>query len=243
MFITRHHAIRVGDVLVPAEHLVNGRSIVWDSRDRVIEYYHIELDQHAVLCAEGAPAESFRDDSSAHLFHNRDDRPALPVMPPRLPIITGGAALDAAWLGIAARADMRNRSTIRDADPHLLIDGVRVDACWADGTRWHFDLPQRHGEIMLASRSVVPAIDGRAVDRRRLGVAVRDILFGTRDCRQAIALDDARLQDGWHPAEHDHRWTKGAAMLPSPSWRGGAHWLQLDIAETRLPYRPMLHAA
>ena len=243
LFVTRHHAMRIGDVLVPAEHLVNGRSIVWDNADRVIEYYHIELDRHAVLCAEGAPAESFRDEGSAHLFQNRDDRPMLGLVAARLPIITGGAALDAAWLSVAARAGVLDTTIIEEADPHLLIDGVRVDACWRDGTCWHFDLPAQHGQIILASRSIVPAIDGRDADRRRLGIAVRGILYGTRDRRRAIALGDVRLEGGWHPAEHDHRWTKGEAMLPPSGWRGGAHWLQLDIAETSLPYRPMLHAA
>ena len=42
------------------ENLVNGRSIVVDQRaDAVsLDYYHIDLEEHDVVLAEGAPAET-----------------------------------------------------------------------------------------------------------------------------------------------------------------------------------------
>lgn len=45
------------EVLVPAKFLVNGRSVTVEPRPRV-EYFHILLDRHEILLAEGAPAES-----------------------------------------------------------------------------------------------------------------------------------------------------------------------------------------
>jgi len=50
----------VNDVLVPVKLLVNGTSIVQVRLDGVT-YYHVELPRHAVILAEGLPAESYLD--------------------------------------------------------------------------------------------------------------------------------------------------------------------------------------
>ena len=55
--------------LIPARCLLNGSTIVRDRVERV-DYYHVELDSHDVLLAEGAPSESFMDDDSRGVFHN-----------------------------------------------------------------------------------------------------------------------------------------------------------------------------
>jgi hypothetical protein len=57
-------------VLIEAKDLVNGVSIVQAERVDRVEYFHIELDTHDVIIAEGALAESFIDDDSRGLFHN-----------------------------------------------------------------------------------------------------------------------------------------------------------------------------
>ena len=44
----------VGAVLVPVEHLINGVSVLWNDAERVVEYYHVELDAHDVMLANGA---------------------------------------------------------------------------------------------------------------------------------------------------------------------------------------------
>jgi Hint domain len=61
---------QIDDVLIPVEFLVNHRSIIWDDRAREIEIYHVEVRRHGVLLANGAPAESYRDDGNRWLFHN-----------------------------------------------------------------------------------------------------------------------------------------------------------------------------
>ncbi|MDA8249648.1 MAG: Hint domain-containing protein [Rhodospirillales bacterium] len=77
LLVSPGHAIRVGDVLAHAGALVNGTSIVQE-RDMpmVFPYYHVELDSHAVLRAEGAPAESFLDGVEDLAFDNAGERPA-----------------------------------------------------------------------------------------------------------------------------------------------------------------------
>src|SRR5205823_3741803 len=72
LYLTRGHSLYLDGILVPVEFLVNGRSILFDAAAREIEFYHIELAEHEVLIAEGAPAESYRDDGNRLLFDNPD---------------------------------------------------------------------------------------------------------------------------------------------------------------------------
>ena len=75
LWISPHHAMYFKDnhleaVLIEAKDLVNGVSIVQADRVDSVEYFHIELDSHDVIIAEGALSESFIDDDSRGLFHN-----------------------------------------------------------------------------------------------------------------------------------------------------------------------------
>ena len=56
--------------LVPARHLVNGSSIVRERNLERVDYFHIELENHYVIYAEGARSETFIDDDSRGMFHN-----------------------------------------------------------------------------------------------------------------------------------------------------------------------------
>ena len=60
LWLSPGHHIRWKDVLIPASALVNGQSVVGAAPDRV-EYWHVELDAHDILIAEGLPAESYLD--------------------------------------------------------------------------------------------------------------------------------------------------------------------------------------
>ncbi|HEY1931691.1 MAG TPA: Hint domain-containing protein, partial [Acetobacteraceae bacterium] len=63
------HAVYVNEVLVPVKHLINGTTIAQVQVDRVT-YYHVELDRHDVVYAEGLPAESYLDVGDRANFAN-----------------------------------------------------------------------------------------------------------------------------------------------------------------------------
>jgi hypothetical protein len=62
-----------GGVLIEAKDLVNGVTVIQAEKVERVEYFHIELDTHDVVLAEGAPSESFMDDDSRGMFHNADE--------------------------------------------------------------------------------------------------------------------------------------------------------------------------
>ncbi len=80
LWISPHHAMYFSDhggVLIEARNLVNGVSIVQAEHVDTVEYFHIELDSHDVIIAEGALSESFIDDDSRGMFHNAQDYDTL----------------------------------------------------------------------------------------------------------------------------------------------------------------------
>ncbi|MCX2561550.1 Hint domain-containing protein [Acetobacter farinalis] len=95
------HAMYLEGVLVPAVALVNGRSIVQAKAMDEVAYFHIELESHDVIFANGAQSETFVDDGSRSMFHNAADYARLypdAVQEPVIyyaPRIEEGARLDA----------------------------------------------------------------------------------------------------------------------------------------------------
>ena len=105
--VTKAHSLYIDDVLIPVEFLVNHRTILWDDRAEEVEIYHVELDSHDVLLANGAPAESYRDDGNRWLFHNANEGWHLPPQDPYAPVLTGGPMVDAMWRRLLDRAGPR----------------------------------------------------------------------------------------------------------------------------------------
>jgi hypothetical protein len=60
LYVTALHSILIDGVLAPAEILINGTTITRDeAREHdELEYFHIKLESHHVIYAEGAPAET-----------------------------------------------------------------------------------------------------------------------------------------------------------------------------------------
>lgn len=61
LYVSAAHSLYTDGVLVPAWNLVNGTSITRDDAEHLdaIEYFHIILDQHDVIDAEGALCDTF----------------------------------------------------------------------------------------------------------------------------------------------------------------------------------------
>ncbi len=65
-------------VLVQAGALVNGTTIRRETRvPEIFTYYHLELDEHVLLLAEGAAAESFVDNVDRMAFDNWEEHPSV----------------------------------------------------------------------------------------------------------------------------------------------------------------------
>jgi hypothetical protein len=217
--ITKGHALFVDGVLIPAEFLINHRSILWDDHQQTVEFYHIELATHAVLVANGAASESYRDDGNRWLFQNANSGWEQPPKMPCAPVLTGGPIVDAAWRRLLDRSGPRPRLALTDdADLHLLVDGVRLDAAARVGDAYVFKLARTQGAVRIVSRASVPQELGLARDARCLGVAVRRIVVRQMARFRMIEAEDQRLEDGFHMFEAGNslRWTDGDAILPAP---------------------------
>ena len=78
LLVSPDHAVFVGGVLVQAGALVNGETVVRDASSPVrFTYYHLELEEHALVIADGAPCERFIDNVDRMAFDNWGEHEAL----------------------------------------------------------------------------------------------------------------------------------------------------------------------
>ena len=83
LLVSPEHAMFIGGLLIPARCLMNGSTITQERGLERVDYFHVELDSHDVILAEGAPSESFIDDDSRGMFHNATKFAALYPNTPR----------------------------------------------------------------------------------------------------------------------------------------------------------------
>jgi hypothetical protein len=216
--ITKGHSLYIDDVLIPAEFLVNHRSILWEDRAQKVEIYHVELATHDILIANGAAAESYRDDGNRWLFQNANSGWGQVEKPPCAEVLTGGPIVDSVWRRLLDRAGPRPGVTLSDdPDLHVLFDGRRLDAVARHGAAYLFRLPALARNVGIVSRAAAPAELGLARDPRVLGVALRAITLFQGPRFRTIEVTHPTLTEGFHAFEPDNglRWTDGDAALPA----------------------------
>ncbi|MGE0682349.1 MAG: Hint domain-containing protein [Candidatus Binatia bacterium] len=221
LFVSPEHAMCLGNVLIPAQHLVNGTSIAYCDSFATIEYFHLELPSHDVIRAEGAAVESWLDCGNRNLFSNVLEYLALnlpdeDVRPqPCLPFITEGPKLAAIRQELAAHVGSVGFGLTTDPDLRLVTDGATVQGTCGENHVYSFNLPSVPNRLALVSRTSVPAdINPESRDRRSLGVRLTKIVLKSGGLTIEVRHDDPSLCDGFHQAEPRHRWTDGNATIP-----------------------------
>jgi hypothetical protein len=113
LYVSPTHAMFMDGLLIHAAELVNGRSVMLVTQPMELEYFHVELDRHAVIFAEGASTESYTDCGNRQIFqnaheyyerHGADDDAARWNF--CAPLIDGGPLADAARARLAAAAGL-----------------------------------------------------------------------------------------------------------------------------------------
>ena len=220
LFVSPEHMMAVDGVLVPAHLLVNDATVLRCDRFSAVQYFHLDLGDHHLILAEGAPTESYRDTGNRNMFANvleyRDLGYALDTVPPEpcLPMVTEGAALACARRKIAVWAEDVGCAITDDPGLHLVADGAVLLQTRGDGEVIRFTVPEGARQIWIHSRSA-PARDPTQVDIRRLGVAIANIeLHDAAGNHQVIGPADEALGIGFHADEGTHRWTDGKGRIP-----------------------------
>jgi hypothetical protein len=215
----------LGEVLIPAGSLVNGATVSQCDLDSVV-YWHVELDAHDIVVADGLPCESYLDCGNRSFFSAGEGEvdPARADPAPAeycRPAIGAGPIVDAVRLRLTAHAKALGWTKTNDMDIHLVCDGQRIDPLM-EGDRARFLLPAGARDVELRSGWFQPIWDG-GPDARRLGLAVRAVrIFDGLSVDRRIEPRDERLCDGFHEAEgvagSAWRWTNGRARLPAELW-------------------------
>ena len=250
------HSVFYQDVLIPADYLINGATVVQE-RAEAVHYFHVELDRHDVLIAEGLPTESYLDDGNRAAFENGAPNISLhPDFAPRgwddacAPRCTEGDALVAARRLLHDRALELGYRVEAGGDLAVLADAAAIPPASVlamkgklyrgTGTLYRFLLPPGTREARILSGAGIPAwLDPGCEDRRALGVRLGAIYLDERN----IALSSRLLAEGFYAVERRGRerwrWTNGAARLSLPERKrqDGPITLDLFVRDTMRQWR------
>jgi Hint domain len=255
LVVSPDHAIFVDGKLICARQLVNGTTIRQELDWTAVDYYHVELDQHAILLAEGLPAESYIDTGNSGFFANsgvpmvlHPDLTDVSDYPTReagscAPFVGDEASVQPVWQRLADRAaaigqPVSQHMTTTEADLRLLANQRTIKSVISDGDRVIFVLPRGVHEVRLVSRAQSPTEARPWLDDcRRLGVRVKRIVLRGTDELREVPVDHPDLTRGWWAVERDgqmiSRWTNGEAVLPLPAMRGPV-MLEIQLAGTMI---------
>jgi len=244
LVVSPDHCLFLDGKLIPAKLLINDMTIVQERGTRIVRYYHVELNRHAVLLAEGAPAESYLDTGNRAFFSNAG---LALVLHPEFevnahlkcwqtdacaPLTVSHEAVRPVWQMLAERActlgyQRPDYATTTEPELRLVADGRVIRPLSRDADRYVFALPAGASSVRLTSRASVPSyFESYLDDWRHLGVAVRRIVVRDSTGLTELPPDHPGLTQGWYGVEQDDatmwRWMNGDAVLPIESADGPA---------------------
>lgn len=236
LLLSPDHCLFVDGKLIPAKLLINDLTIVQERATTAVHYYHVELDQHSVMLAEGLPAESYLDTGNRAMFANAG---LALVLHPEFavnaglkcwetdacaPLTVSQELVKPIWDRLVERAESLGYqraefATTTDPELRLVADGRVIRPLSSDANRYVFTLPAGVASVRMTSRASVPSyFEAYLDDWRHLGVAVRRIVVRDSSGLIEIPPDHPGLTQGWHNVERDAatmwRWMNGDAVLP-----------------------------
>ncbi|MCB8875727.1 Hint domain-containing protein [Acidisoma silvae] len=112
LYVSPDHSFFFDGVLVPAQLLINGSSIRQVSRAGEITYYHLELEPHDLIIAEGVVTESFLNTGGRQYQSQGSVVTLLPPAEPKTwedacaPLLLAGPRLEAIRAALNGRAEI-----------------------------------------------------------------------------------------------------------------------------------------
>lgn len=186
LWVSIHHAMYIDGLLIEAKDLRNDVSIYQvDSADEV-DYFHIELENHDVIIAEGAFSETFLDDGNRGMFRNAHEYNALYGADDGVPVrycaprLESGFEVQAVRRRLALRAGAA-REALRARAPALRGYVDKVDTRSISGWAQTVENPE------------APVFLEIFVDGRMIGCALANVYRAD--------LDEAGLGSGRHGFE------------------------------------------
>jgi len=243
LLVSPDHAIFIDGKLICARQLVNGTTIWQEKGLTSVEYFHVELDMHSIVLAEGLTSESYLNTTGTRRFFGNANEPV--ALHPELtdgtdypsreagsckPFVWDEENVRPVWERLAERAaalghPVPNADVTTDPALHIVVKGQKLQPLSAENGLYTFLLPAGTTEVTLVSR-VGKLTDTRpwVEDRRCFGVYVERILLrGPGGIRQ-VPLDHPQMSRGWWAVERYgtvlRRWSDGNAALSLPAVGG-----------------------
>jgi hypothetical protein len=239
LMVSPDHAIFVDGKLICARQLVNGTTIRPEQGLRTVDYFHVELDTHAILLAEGLPTESYLDTGNRSSFTSSGKLlvayPAPTDNAPNptreagscVPFVWEEGDVRPVWERLVDRAATLGQprpeaETTSAPDLQIVTKGRTLQPLHSEEGRCIFPLPKRTAEVRLVSRACRPTdVRPWMEDSRVLGVQVVRIVIRSLNDVHDVPIDHPGLDNGWWAVERDggtlRRWTTGDATLPLPA--------------------------